>query len=77
MSEPTELDQGKIAYFQAVNGYAADCRRELNASPVFTQFPEMPKLEDFTITQEMRDYKAHVLEEIKQEDAAAGMTVRR
>ena len=61
----------QIAYFNAVLDYVRQCRPLLNQGQY--QLPEPPRLADFDV--DLQEYKAHVMDEIQREAAAAGMTV--
>lgn len=74
MPEPDALDQSKIAYYEAMQTYVDDCRHELNTATGEYHLPEMPKEQD-TYTPELLAYREQVREEVRQEAAAAGMTV--
>ncbi|MCC2818960.1 DUF4316 domain-containing protein [Lachnoclostridium pacaense] len=72
IEEPDGLDRTNAAYYGAVQAYVTECRGQLNTGAY--QLPEAPKKEDF-IDPELRAYQEQVREEVKQEAAAAGMTV--
>lgn len=74
LPEPDALDQSKIAYYEAMQTYIDDCRHELNTATGEYHLPEMPKEQD-AYTSELRAYQEQVREEVRQEAAAAGMTV--
>ncbi len=65
------LPPEQVAYFNAVLDYVRQCRPLLNQGQY--QLPEPPRLADFDV--ELQEYKAHVMDEIQREAAAAGMTV--
>ena len=65
------LPPEQVAYFNAVLDYVRQCRPLLNQGQY--QLPEPPRLADFDV--ELQEYKAHVVDEIQREAAAAGMTV--
>ena len=65
------LPPEQIAYFNAVLDYVRQCRPLLNQGQY--QLPESPRLADFDV--DLQEYKAHVMDEIQREAAAAGMTV--
>ena len=72
IEEPDGLDRTNTAYYTALQAYVTECRGQLNTGAY--QLPEAPKKEDF-IDPELRAYQEQVREEVKQEAAAAGMTV--
>lgn len=74
LPEPDALDQSRIAYYEAMQTYVDDCRRELNTAVNGYHLPEMPKEQD-SYTPELLAYQEKVREEVRQEAAAAGMTV--
>lgn len=61
----------ETAYHTAVQAYVAECRGKINSGDY--ELPPAPRLADFD--PELQAYKEHVMEEITQEAAAAGMTV--
>lgn len=65
------LSPEQTAYFNAVLDYVKECRPLLNQGQY--QLPEPPHLADFDV--DLQEYKAHVMDEIQREAAAAGMTV--
>ena len=65
------LPPEQVAYFNAVLDYVKECRPLLNQGQY--QLPEPPRLADFDV--DLQEYKAHVMDEIQREAAAAGMTV--
>ncbi len=65
------LPPEQTAYFNAVLDYVRECRPLLNQGQY--QLPEPPRLADFDV--DLQEYKAHVMDEIQREAAAAGMTV--
>ena len=65
------LSPEQTAYFNAVLDYVRECRPLLNQGQY--QLPEPPRLADFDV--DLQEYKAHVMDEIQREAAAAGMTV--
>ncbi|WP_300416909.1 LPD25 domain-containing protein [uncultured Oscillibacter sp.] len=65
------LPPEQVAYFNAVLDYVRQCRPLLNQGQY--QLPEPPRLADFDV--DLQEYKAHVMDEIQREAAAAGMTV--
>ena len=65
------LPRSQVAYFNAVLDYVRQCRPLLNQGQY--QLPEPPRLADFDV--DLQEYKAHVMDEIQREAAAAGMTV--
>ena len=65
------LPPEQVAYFNAVLDYVRQCRPLLNQGQY--QLPEPPRLADFDV--ELQEYKAHVMDEIQREAAAAGITV--
>ena len=68
------LTPGQTEYFEAVLAHVDVCREKLNNGEY--QLPDPPQLSDYLHeAEELETYKAHVLEEIAQEAAAAGMTV--
>lgn len=72
IEEPDGLDRTNAAYYGAVQAYVTECRGQLNTGAY--QLPEAPKKEDF-IDPEYQAYREQVREEVKQEAAAAGLTV--
>lgn len=74
LPEPDALDQSRIAYYEAMQTYIDDCRREVNTATGEYHLPEMPKEQD-SYTPELLAYQEKVREEVRQEAAAAGMTV--
>lgn len=74
LPEPDALDQSRIAYYEAMQTYVDDCRRELNTAANGYHLPEMPKEQD-SYTPELLAYQEQIREEVRQEAAAAGMTV--
>lgn len=74
LPEPDALDQSRIAYYETMQTYVDDCRRELNTAANGYHLPEMPKEQD-SYTPELLAYQEKVREEVRQEAAAAGMTV--
>lgn len=71
-NEPDGIDRTNTAYYSALQAYVTDCRGQLNTGAY--QLPEAPKKEDF-IDPELRAYQEQIREEVRQEAAAAGMTV--
>ena len=71
LREGQDISPERTAYYNAIVTYVQDCRPLLNQGQY--DLPEPPKLADFDQT--LQDYKAQVQTEIKQEAAAAGMTV--
>ena len=71
LREGQNISPEQAAYYNTVVAYVQDCRPLLNQGQY--NLPEPPKLADFDQT--LQDYKAQVQTEIKQEAAAAGMTV--
>ena len=65
------LTPEQTAYFNAVLDYVKECRPLLNQSQY--HLPEPPQLADFD--QSLQDYKKQIEAELKQEAAAAGLTV--
>ena len=63
---PTEA-----AYYDAMQNYVRECRGILNQGDY--HLPPVPQLEEFD--PELQAYRQHVMEEIRQEAASAGMTV--
>lgn len=72
IEEPDGLDRTNAAYYAALQAYVTECRGQLNNGGY--QLPEAPKKEDF-IDPEYQAYREQVKQEVKQEAAAAGMTV--
>lgn len=72
IEEPDGLDRTNAAYYTALQDYVTECRGQLNTGAY--QLPEAPKKEDF-IDPEYQAYREQVREEVKQEAAAAGLTV--
>ena len=72
IEEPDGLDRTNAAYYGAVQAYVTECRGQLNTGAY--QLPAAPKKEDF-IDPEYQAYREQVREEVKQEAAAAGLTV--
>lgn len=72
--EPDGLDLTNSAYYTALKAYVAECRHELNTATGEYHLPDCPKKEDFTAP-ELAAYQEQIREEVKQEAAAAGMTV--
>ena len=70
--EPDGIDRTNTAYYSALQTYVTDCRGQLNTGAY--QLPEAPKKEDF-IDPALRAYQEQIREEVRQEAAAAGMTV--
>ena len=65
------LTPEQTAYFNAVLDYVKECRPLLNQGQY--HLPEPPQLADFD--QSLQDYKKQIEAELKQEAAAAGLTV--
>ena len=65
------LTPEQTAYFNAVLEYVKECRPLLNQGQY--HLPEPPQLADFD--QSLQDYKKQIEAELKQEAAAAGLTV--
>lgn len=74
LPEPDALDKSRIAYYEAMQTYVDDCRRELNTAANGYHLPQMPKEQD-SYTPELLAYQEQIREEVRQEAAAAGMTV--
>lgn len=74
LPEPDALDQSRIVYYEAMQTYVDDCRRELNTAVGGYHLPEMPKELD-SYTPELRAYRAQVEKEIQQEAAEMGISV--
>lgn len=74
LPEPDALDQSRIAYYEAMQTYVDDCRRELNTAANGYHLPEIPKEQD-SYNPELRAYQEQVKKEVKQEARDAGMTV--
>lgn len=70
--EPDGIDRTNTAYYSALQSYVNECRGQLNTGAY--QLPEAPKKEDF-IDPALRAYQEQIREEVRQEAAAAGMTV--
>ena len=71
MKETDNLTPPETAYFHAVQKYVDDCRSMLNRGEY--DLPEAPQYLDFD--PDLQEYKQHVIDEITQEAASAGMTV--
>ena len=71
MKEADNLTLPETAYFHAVQKYVDDCRGMLNRGEY--DLPEAPQYLDFD--PDLQEYKQHVMDEIAQEAASAGMTV--
>lgn len=74
IQEPDGVERTNIAYHIAIQAYVAECRHELNTATGEYHLPDCPKKEDFT-DPELAAYQEQIREEVKQEAAAAGMTV--
>ena len=71
MREADNLTPTQTAYYEALQQYVDDCRAMLNQGNY--TLPAAPRLSDFD--PELQEYKQHVMDEITQEAADAGMTV--
>ena len=71
IKETDNLTPPETAYFHAVQKYVDDCRSMLNRGEY--DLPEAPQYLDFD--PDLQEYKQHVIDEITQEAASAGMTV--
>ena len=74
IQEPDGVERTNIAYHTAIQAYVAECRHELNTATGEYHLPDYLKKEDFT-DPELAAYQEQIREEVKQEAAAAGMTV--
>ena len=71
MREADNLTPAQTAYYEALQQYVDDCRAMLNQGNY--ALPAAPRLSDFD--PELQEYQQHVMDEITQEAASAGMTV--
>ena len=71
MREADNLTPAQTAYYEALQQYVDDSRAMLNQGNY--ALPAAPRLSDFN--PELQEYKQHVMDEITQEAASAGMTV--
>lgn len=72
IDEPDGIDRTNAAYYAALQAYVTECRGQLNSGTY--ELSEAPKKEDF-IVPELQAYQEKIREEVRQEAAAAGMTV--
>ena len=71
MREADTLTPAQTAYYEALQQYVDDSRAMLNQGNY--ALPAAPRLSDFE--PELQEYQQHVMDEITQEAASAGMTV--
>ncbi len=71
MREADNLTPAQTAYYEALQQYVDDSRAMLNQGNY--ALPAAPRLSDFE--PELQEYQQHVMDEITQEAASAGMTV--
>ena len=71
MREADNLTPAQTAYYEALQQYVDDSRVMLNQGNY--ALPAAPRLSDFD--PELQEYQQHVMDEITQEAASAGMTV--
>ena len=72
IDEPDGIDRTNAAYYAALQAYVTECRGQLNSGTY--ELSEAPKKENF-IVPELQAYQEKIREEVRQEAAAAGMTV--